>query len=34
LEKNLENVLVDDKLGFSRGRGARDAIRMLRIISQ
>jgi hypothetical protein len=34
IEKKIENVLREDQFGFRRGKGIRDAIRMLRIISQ
>ena len=31
-EKKIEDVLGEDQFGFRRGKGARDAIGMLRII--
>jgi hypothetical protein len=34
IEKKIENVLGDDQFGFRRGKGTRDAIWMLRIISE
>jgi hypothetical protein len=33
-ERKIEDVLGEDQLGFRRGKGTRDAIRMLRIISE
>ena len=33
IEKKIEDVLGEDQFGFRRGRGTRDAIWMLRIIS-
>jgi len=32
IEKKIEDVLGEDQFGFRRGKGTRDAIRMLRII--
>ena len=34
IEKKIEDVLGEDQFGFRRGKGTRDAIRMLRIISE
>jgi hypothetical protein len=34
IEKKIENVLGEDQFGFRRGKGTRDAIGMLRIISE
>ena len=34
IEKKIEEVLGEDQLGFRRGKGTRDAIGMLRIISE
>jgi hypothetical protein len=34
IEKKIENVLEEDQFGFRRGKGNRDAIEMLRIISE
>jgi len=34
IEKKIEDVLGEDKFGFRRGKGTRDAIGMLRIISE
>jgi hypothetical protein len=34
IEKNIEDVLGEDQFGFRRGKGTRDAIGMLRIISE
>ena len=34
IEKKIEDVLGEDLFGFRRGRGTRDAIGMLRIISE
>jgi len=33
IEKKIEDVLVEDQFGFRRGKGTRDAIGLLRIIS-
>jgi len=33
-EKKIEDVLGEDQFGFRRGKGTRDAIGMLRIISE
>jgi hypothetical protein len=34
IERKIENVLGEDQLGFRGGKGPRDAIRMLRILSE
>jgi len=34
IEKKIEDVLEEDQFGFRRGKGTRDAIGMLRIISE
>jgi len=34
IEKKIEEVLAEDQFGFRRGKGIRDAIGMLRIISE
>jgi hypothetical protein len=34
IEKKIEDVLGEDEFGFRRGKGTRDAIGMLRIISE
>ena len=34
IEKKIEDVLGEDQFGFRKGKGTRDAIGMLRIISQ
>ena len=34
IEKKIENVIGKDQFGFRRGKGTRDAIGMLRIISE
>jgi hypothetical protein len=34
IEKKIENVLGEDQFGFRRGKGTRNAIGILRIISQ
>jgi len=34
IEKKIEEVLGEDQFGFRRGKGTRDAIGMLRIISE
>ena len=34
IEKKIEDVLREDQFGFRRGKGTRDAIGMLRIISE
>jgi len=34
IEKKIEDVLRDDRFGFRRGKGTRDAIGTLRIISE
>ena len=34
IEKKIEGVLGEDQFGFRRGKGTRDAIGMLRIISE
>ena len=34
IEKKIEDVLGEDHFGFKRGKGTRDAIGMLRIISE
>jgi hypothetical protein len=34
IEKKIENVLVEDQFGFRREKGTRDAIGILRIISE
>jgi len=34
IKKRIEDVLGEDQFGFRRGKGARDAIGMLRIISE
>jgi len=34
LEKKIEDVRGEDQFGFRRGKGTRDAIGMLRIISE
>jgi hypothetical protein len=34
IEKKIEDVLEEDQFEFRRGKGARDAIGMLRIISE
>jgi hypothetical protein len=34
IEKKIEDVPGEDQFGFRRGKGTRDAIRMLRIISE
>jgi hypothetical protein len=34
IERKTEDVLGDDQFGFRRGKGTRDAIGMLRIISE
>jgi hypothetical protein len=33
-ERKIEDVLGEDQFGFRRGKGTRDAIGMLRIISE
>jgi len=33
IEKKIEDILGEDQFGYRRGKGTRDAIRMLRIIS-
>jgi hypothetical protein len=33
-EKKIEDVLGEDQFGFRKGKGSRDAIGMLRIISE
>jgi hypothetical protein len=34
IERKIEHVLGEDQFGFGRGKGTRDAIGMLRIISE
>jgi hypothetical protein len=34
IETKIEEVLGEDQFGFRRGKGTRDAIRMLRVISE
>jgi len=34
IEKKIEDGLGEDKFGFTRGKGSRNATRMLRIISE
>jgi hypothetical protein len=34
IEKKIENVLGEDEFGFRRGKGTRDAIGLLRVISE
>jgi hypothetical protein len=34
IEKKIEEVLGEDQLGFRRGKGTRDAVGMLRVISE
>jgi len=34
IEKKIEDVLGGDRFGFRRGKGTRDGISMLRIISE
>jgi hypothetical protein len=34
IKRKIEDVLGEDQFGFKRGKGARDATGMLRIISQ
>ena len=34
IERKIEDVLREDQFGFRRGKGTRDAIGMLRIISE
>jgi hypothetical protein len=34
IKKKIEDVLGKDQFGFRRGKGTRDAIEMLRIISK
>ena len=34
IEKKIEDVLGEDQFGFRRGKGTRDAIGMLKIISE
>jgi hypothetical protein len=34
IERKIEDVLGEDQFGFRRGKGSRDAIGMLRIISE
>ena len=34
VEEKIEDVLGEDQFGFRRGKGARDAIGMLRVISE
>jgi hypothetical protein len=34
IEKKIEDILREDQFGFRRGKGTRDAIGMLRIISE
>jgi hypothetical protein len=34
IEKKIEDVLGEDQFGFRRGKETRDAIQMLRIISE
>jgi hypothetical protein len=34
MERKIENVLGEDQLGFRGGKGPRDAIGMLRILSE
>jgi len=34
IEKKIEDVLGEDQFGFRRGKGSRDAVGMLRIISE
>jgi hypothetical protein len=34
IEKKIENILGEDRFGFRRGKGTRDLIGMLRIISE
>ena len=34
IEKKIEDVLEEDRFGFRRGKGTRDAIGILRIISK
>jgi hypothetical protein len=34
IEKEMEDVLSEDRFGFRRGKGTRDACGMLRIISE
>jgi hypothetical protein len=34
IEKKIEDVLGEDQFGFRRGKGTRDAVGMLRIISE
>jgi len=34
IERKIENVLGENQFGFRRGKGTRDAIGMLRIISE
>jgi hypothetical protein len=34
IEWKIEDVLVEDQFGFRRGKGIRDAIGILRVISE
>ena len=34
IEKKIEDVLGEDQFGFRRGKGTRDAVEMLRTISE
>jgi hypothetical protein len=34
IDKKIEDVLGEDQFGFRKGKGTRDAIGMLRIISE
>ena len=34
IEKKIEDVLGEDQFGFRRGKGTRDAVGMMRIISE
>jgi hypothetical protein len=34
IEKKIEDVLGEDQFGFRKGKGTRDAVGMLRIISE
>ena len=34
IEKKIEDVFGEDQFGFRRGKGTRDAIRMMRIIAE
>ena len=34
IERKIEDVLGEDQFGFRRGKGTRDAIRLMRIIAE